>query len=133
MEHCTTVKRYRWIIIAALLVSGVIAVEYAMSIRVVPPADVKTLEAFLHWQPSARQFAVVEVQGGEHLIAYGQKSGMLPSGPSAYVFDRSGTLVDWSRDVGDNWRFAERWHAQSPDKWLSCEEVDNWPTTRAEE
>ena len=37
----------------------------------------------------------------------------LPSGPPVYVFDEHGLLIDWSRDIGDNPKFVEKWGAFS--------------------
>lgn len=33
----------------------------------------------------------------------------LSSGPSAYVFDETGRLVDWTSDMGDDPVFANPW------------------------
>jgi hypothetical protein len=37
------------------------------------------------------------------------KTIFLPSGPPTYVFDSAGLLLDWSRDVGDEPAFREKW------------------------
>lgn len=49
-----------------------------------------------------------------YVMAYGPMDTWLafPSGPAAYVFDRDGGLVDWSRDVGDDAAFAKRWPSE---------------------
>ena len=46
--------------------------------------------------------ATVDVNGKQHVIAYGPMSSwlLLSSGPSACVFDDTGRLVDWSSDIG---------------------------------
>src|SRR5438093_1112284 len=106
-------NRNRWFIIAFVVIAGCIVTEYVSHQRVVPPDHVKSLAAFLEWRPSINEFTVVNVNGSEHVIAYGPWSGilLLPSGPSAYVFDRSGKFVDWSSDIGDDSVFDNRWQA----------------------
>jgi hypothetical protein len=111
------VKRYRWLILAMVLIGGAVAVEYAAHRRVVPAGRGETLGAFLAWRPRVGAFVVVEddgTRGGEHLLAYGPRNSilLLSSGPSAYVFDRAGKLVDWSPDIGDDPVFSQRWGAQ---------------------
>ena len=77
----------------------------------------------------------VDVNGKQHLIAYGPMSSwlLLSSGPSACVFDDTGRLVDWSSDIGDDSQFDERWSAQ---RWrgtgrsLSRNEVERVAATR---
>ena len=126
-------KRYRWFIVTALLIVSWLATEYLMHRRVVPPESVKSLQSFLAWQPSADQFEVIHADGGQHLIAWGHGGAILPSGPSAYVFDDSDRLVDWSSDIGDNPQFVEHWrvqHSCGNDHKLSRKEAANWPTTR---
>src|SRR5262245_38358579 len=41
----------------------------------------------------------------------GNRAGrsLASSGPAVYVFDRSGRLVDWSGDMGDDSRFQQKW------------------------
>lgn len=125
-------KRYRWIILAVLLFASWLLAEYLMHRRVVPPKNVTSLQTFLAWRPSTEHFAVTRTDGDEHLIAYGPNGALLPSGPSAYVFDSSGHLVDWSADVGDSPRFDEHWQSQRSrgGPRLSRQEAANWPTTR---
>lgn len=45
----------------------------------------------------------------------------LPSGPTAYVFDETGTLVDWSSDTGDDPKFLSRW---SRPTWMAATLAD---------
>ena len=128
-------KRYRWIIIVAVLIPGFVLTEYFGHHRVVPPDQVKSLDGFLAWKPSAEEFAVVDTRNGEYLIAYGPANSLLglSSGPSAYAFDRSGRLVDWSADIGDDPRFDERWQAQSARggaRHIARAKAATWPATR---
>lgn len=103
----------RWLILAAVLIGGCVATEVACYRRNVPDSRAATLAEYLAWRPSAAEFAVVESGGRRHVIAYGPKSWpMLASGPSAYIFDDTGRMVDWSPDIGDDPAFDERWTAQ---------------------
>jgi hypothetical protein len=115
----------RWLILAAVLLGGCVATELACYRRIVPDGRAATLAEYLAWRPSAAEFAVVETAGTRHVIAYGPKrSPMLASGPSAYVFDDTGRMVDWSADIGDDPAFDERWDAQGRgDRRVRREEV----------
>jgi hypothetical protein len=116
----------RWLILAAALIGGCVATEVACYRRIVPDGRAATLAEYLAWRPSAAEFAVVETSGMEHVIAYGpSRSLMLASGPSAYIFDDTGRMVDWSPDIGDDPAFDERWTAQGRgDGRVKREEVE---------
>lgn len=53
----------------------------------------------------------VEKQGETFFIAYSPMDTWLamPSGPAGYVFDKSGQMVDWSGDTGDDSSFNKKW------------------------
>jgi hypothetical protein len=110
------VKRYRPIIIFVLLVVTWLTAEWLLKRRTVPPRTVNDLASFLQWRESPRRIEVFERVGNEYLIATGPGGAALPSGPSGYVFDRSGRLVDWSSDMGDDWRFRDKWFP--PPAWI---------------
>src|SRR5262249_22573073 len=102
--------------------------------RTVPPAYVTDIDSFLQWRPGTEQFAVL-TGDNQHLMATGDGGGLLPSGSSAYVFDRSGKLVDWCPDIGDNPKFDQKWQAQhslGSGKSVSRAELSSWliPATR---
>jgi hypothetical protein len=113
-------KRFRGLIIFAALIGGCFATEYVTHRRLNPTGRVSSLSEYLAWRPSATwspsaaDFAVVDVDGKQHVIAYGPKNSwlLLASGPSAYIFDDTGRLVDWSSDIGDDGEFDRRWNAQ---------------------
>ena len=107
-------KRLCGLIIVVVLIGGYLTAEFVSHRRVNPTGHASNLNEYLGWRPSAEQFAAVEVDGKPHVIAYGPMSSwlMLSSGPSAYVFDDNGRLVDWSSDIGDDPQFDERWSAQ---------------------
>jgi hypothetical protein len=107
-------KRFRGLVILAVLIGGYFTTEYVSHGRVNPTGRISTLDEYLAWRPSAQQFAKVDLNGRQHMIAYGPMSSwlLLSSGPSAYVFDDKGRLVDWSSDIGDDPQFDEQWNAQ---------------------
>ena len=127
-------KRYRWILIIALLAAGWLGAECFMHWRIIPPDRAGSLDGFLRWSPYGDQFKLVSLDGHDYLIAYGSTSGLLPSGPAGYVFDRSGKLIAWSADIGDDPIFDERWHAQgiTAARMISRVQAATWPATRPE-
>ena len=101
------------VLAAVVLASGAfVAFERASQQRLVPAKRASTLSEFLDWQPACDTFAKINVGSKRHIIAYGPLCGWLPSGPSAYVFDDTGRLVDWSSDIGDSPSFDKKWGAQ---------------------
>jgi hypothetical protein len=120
-------RRHWGSLLVVLLVVGYLALEVVLGMRVRPPQRVMDFESFLEWRPSTDRFAVVDDREGEdHLITYGAGGGVLPSGPSAYVFGRSGGLEDWSRDIGDDSTFRQRWPQLPRVHDLTVEEAREW-------
>jgi len=99
---------YRWLAIAVTLCAALLAYDAQMHRRLVP-AEGLTLEAFFDWQPNSDSAVVRDSAGSEHLIVFGPFAGVLPSDRSAYVFDKSGKLVDWESDIGESVRFKRHW------------------------
>jgi hypothetical protein len=95
--------------IVVLLIGLWLAAERLTLRPTVPPASVATFPAFVEWRRSPRDIEVIRQGGGEYLLATARGGGLLPSGPAGYVFDRSGRLVDWSSDIGDDPRFRDKW------------------------
>lgn len=128
-------KRLRGLIVVVVLIGGCLTAEYVSHRRVNPTGHAANLDEYLAWRPSAEQFALVGVNCTPYVIAYGPTSSwlMLSSGPSAYVFDDMGRLVDWSPDIGDDPRFDARWSAQRSRRTgdtLSRAEVQRRAATR---
>jgi hypothetical protein len=76
-----------------------------------PPPEVQTINSFVSYfgQPER-----VEQIGNDHIVATLSVPSWhlmlnLPSDMPQYVFDRSGKLIDWSVDPGDDPRFQDRW------------------------
>ena len=47
----------------------------------------------------------------------------VPSGSPAYIFDETGVLVDWSRDLGDAPSFVKKWGGFSNAAPISVQEA----------
>src|SRR5262249_204510 len=74
----------------------------------------------------------VNLVGGKYLVATGRTRNLItvPSGPSEYVFDHHGELIDWSADVGDDDRFAGAWRGGLTEKGVSLDVARLWPKTK---
>jgi len=72
-------------------------------------------------QPS--RVTKVQREGGTFFIAYSPMDTWLalPSGPAAYVFDGTGEMIEWSRDIGDDPDFQKKWPL--PQEESSLEEL----------
>ncbi|HEX8911251.1 MAG TPA: hypothetical protein VF796_02745 [Humisphaera sp.] len=108
-------KRFRWpilFLVVVAVVGGWLAADHALYRRADPAGRFSTLAGFLAVNPSADQFALTDVNGSQHVLAYGPYGRTLPSGPAAYVFGPGGALVDWSLDIGDHPAFDQKWNAQ---------------------
>ena len=108
MVRYPAVKRYRTIIFIVLLIVASLATEAWLDRRAAPPAAVTDFASFSRWR-EPRSLEVIQQGGSEYLFATASGGRMLKSGPSGYVFDRSGKLVDYSTDVGDDPRFRDKW------------------------
>lgn len=81
--------------------------------RLAPPAGVTQLTEFAKLMPPPRSLSLVQQDGNEYVVWFGEVSGPidLPSGPSCYVFDQQGALVEWQAETGDGGpvhRFLDR-------------------------
>jgi len=68
-----------------------------------PPPNVKTFEEFATVMPPPARLALVR-HGTEFFVVWvGDYCGpvFVPSGPACYLFDSSGTLLQWTPDTGD--------------------------------
>jgi len=77
-----------------------------------PPEGATNLTAFLLLRPDFDKIQKFTNSHGTYLEILGraQKRWLsLPSGPPVYVFDESGTLVDWAADLGEASEFNHKW------------------------
>jgi hypothetical protein len=116
-------------IVAALLVCLLAVWVYsekkgASAVR--PPEGGTNLIAFLDARPQPRQIRRFVHDGKTHIEVVGKPVPSLlslPSGPPAYIFDESGALVDWSRDLGDSPLFVSKWGGFSNATTISINEA----------
>jgi hypothetical protein len=68
-----------------------------------PPAGVTTLTRFADRMPPPRQLELYLQDGRRYIAWHGERMSLLtfPSGPSCYLFDDRGQLVDWQPETGD--------------------------------
>jgi hypothetical protein len=104
------------LLVIVVLVAAALTAEWWMRRRAVPPGHVADIVTFLSWKPGVERFVVVNDGTAEHVIARAPGAGLFPSGPSAYVFDTGGKLVDWSADTGDDRPFVARWRVDEADR-----------------
>jgi hypothetical protein len=91
-----------------------------------PPAGLTSLPAFLNARPQTDKIRRFVHDGKVYLEVIGEpyKGPLsLASGPPVYVFDETGKLVDWSRDIGDAPSFLDKWGNFSNGTFISAEEA----------
>ena len=71
--------------------------------RLAPPRGVHQFSDFASAGRRPRRIELVRHDGGEYLVWFGALSGPIdvPSGPSCYLFDKNGELLDWQPETGD--------------------------------
>jgi hypothetical protein len=112
-------------VLLGLLGAG-IGTEVLCHHRTVPPSGLQTLDGYLSWRPNSDRFLIHSIGGKEFLEALGPGGGVLPSGPAGYVFDRSGRMVDWTHDSGDDSGFQQKWRSPGKRRDASRSEATQW-------
>lgn len=113
----TVVRKVALTAAALFCLGGLIACanwRYYEAVR--PVLSDSDLFAFAARRPAPVDIRMGTVGGEPHFAVIGPYPESrvlmqlrLPSGPPAYVFDGSGTLVDWTADVGDHDAFVRKW------------------------
>ena len=67
-----------------------------------PPWEVRTLMDFRKWRPQHDQALKLESGGFIYYLVFGERSRVLASGKSGYLFDERGNLIGWVLDTGDD-------------------------------
>lgn len=100
-------KHWLWLPITLLVVlgllGGVVLLDLATSSAAQPPTSVQTMQDLRSWKQGGirGQGTFTDNNGITYTVLLGQDARLLASGPSAYVFDGTGQLVDWTADMGD--------------------------------
>ena len=91
-----------------------------------PPPHVQTLDKFAAAWTEPRHLSLCEHRGETFIVWVGEQSQTGMSGPSLYLFDRRGRLVDWTWQVGEGGSLD----AFYPDCWhhprLTVKEAVRW-------
>jgi len=90
-----------------------------------PPDGVKTITEFHNVMDSAGTYQYMTFRKDNVIYFEVRKlmpSWTLPSGPSCYVFDSSGKLVDWIPDNGESRDWDNKW-GQTGRSATSFEEI----------
>ena len=76
-----------------------------------PSSDSVSFTTFTNEMPPPRVLHHVKLRDGTERIVWGGEVAnmIVPSGGSCYVFDGSGTLIDWSPTTGDGEKVDEVW------------------------
>ena len=121
---------YLWVAVFVVFAAGYLRVEFLLRRRTVPPSTVTDVISFLKWHPNPTAFRLVQRGNQEHLFVRGENGGILTSETSGYAFDRTGRLVDWSRDSGDDPDFQTKWLRGGASRPILQEEALSWLKNR---
>lgn len=108
-EAARSRKLLRVALFALLACVMVFAYESWAQNRYAPPSGVRTLAQFLAWDPSSNRFLRFSLGEREYVAVLGPRLRLLASGPPVYLFDESGSLIDWTDDCEDDPAHRDRW------------------------
>ena len=94
----------RGVVLVFFLLLGFLSLDHLPSMwnDISPPPDLTTIDEFHEWKPDGIRAEGTYVNSGKtYTVLLGETGAFLASGPAAYVFDTSGSFVDWTRDMGD--------------------------------
>ncbi len=125
-------KRWRWAVgisILGLLVSSYLQLNAPFAKFNPHRHGVVDWQGFKTWRSDFSIVKIRSIDANQYLVVVLNEQPnlwILPSGPSAYVFDRRGKLIDWAADIGDNNVFDEKWQAQGHAGEIAPTEVDGF-------
>jgi hypothetical protein len=79
---------------------------------VTPPSAATNLNSFLRIRPNVTKIEKITRGSSNYIVVLGNapRPGLsLPSGPPVYVFDATGSMVDWVADLGEASAFNNKW------------------------
>lgn len=94
------------------LLAVLIYAEKRSAQAVRPPTSATNLLAFLEARAEATSIRKFTHNAKVYVVVIGKPHVSplsLPSGSPAYIFNETGALVDWCRDLGDNPSFVKKW------------------------
>jgi len=104
---------------------GWFALEAIFIKMTTPDPEIDTFAEWIEWYPEAEQFTIVS-EDPPRLLALGPPIGFVVSGPSAVVFDATGTMVDQTREIGEGTEFETRWGIELPLDTISQKDAREW-------
>ena len=101
------------------LVLGAVAVAVYMLVVLIdiskanPGPMGKSFDGFLQSKSAPKKLHRVSSDGQDFLYVTGPMTPLwfitIPSGPPCYVFNTNGSLIDWTKDCGDDSQFTGKW------------------------
>jgi hypothetical protein len=100
--------------------------------KLAPPPGVRGFSDFSKAMPPPFSILISTVDGQEYLLWTGKVPAgwRLASGPPAYVFDKTGQLIDWTVDNGEAPTFYEKWYTNVQGENLPLEVAQKWFTSK---
>ena len=93
-------------VLAAIWFAG----EFYGASKCRPKESAKTFPEFLQTMPQATRFCLLQISNTQFLEVRTRRPGWsAPSGPPAYIFNKSGELIDWTIDRGEAPVYQQRW------------------------
>ena len=92
-----------------------------------PPAEVTMFRSYLGNMTPPEFLRITQIDGKEHLLAYGLTKTWFPQGPPIYVFGPHGNLLAWTLDSFDDPNFARQW-LMGKEREVSVDQARTWIT-----
>lgn len=107
-----------------VLIGAYVALCYRQHQSLKPPEGDVGIEQFAAAMPLPERVTLVDHDGRTYIAWFGELAWLsLPSGPSYYLFDESGRLVDWVPETGDGDRISDMLDAAEHRRHISVEEA----------
>ena len=89
-----------------------------------PTSDHVSFDTFADEMPPPRILTHVRLRDGDERIVWGGEiANIMASGGSCYIFDESGTLVEWSPTTGDGESIDNIWRQVVDEKPVTVDDV----------
>ena len=100
------------IVFGVSVTAALLGIEFAIDHSNRPPEWVRNIDDFDDWYEGTMLRTRVTVDGAQYTVVFG-KEPLFPikERPAGYVFDESGELIHWSREIADADRLSKYWDA----------------------
>jgi hypothetical protein len=114
-----------------LFLAGLLALWVALTFfdrwTTKPTSKANSFEGFLATMREPSQIEIITHTNGTHILVTSKMPPLwlvtIPSGNPCYVYDKSGTLTDWTADSGDDSKFQQRWLSHNSRERVSIEQA----------